>query len=282
VNGTAPHFVFVGPSKSGSTWIFELLRSHPQVYVPIAKDIYFFDRYHSRGKRWYEAFFDSAAPGQIRGEVSHDYLSNPTALERLAAMYPSAKVICCLRNPYERAISSYRFFVRNGLVTGCLSDAMAEHPEILEEGLYADHLGKLMQLFPGNQILVLNFDELTNDPQHTARAVFAFLGVDPDFRSPLIGRKVNEAAQPRSRLAAWAVKQMAGLFRRLGFASVVGAVKRNALVKGMLYKKWADSPASREHEAFPCHVIEQYDSNITQLSRLLGKPFDSWRRGAKL
>ena len=38
-----PNFIFIGTDKSGSTWLYNLFLAADQVYVPDAKDIYFFD-----------------------------------------------------------------------------------------------------------------------------------------------------------------------------------------------------------------------------------------------
>ena len=38
-----PDFLYIGPDKSGSTWLYEVLRRHPEVFVPSVKDLYFFD-----------------------------------------------------------------------------------------------------------------------------------------------------------------------------------------------------------------------------------------------
>ena len=40
--GTAPHFVGVGGPRCGTTWIFKMLRAHPQVWMPW-KELHFFD-----------------------------------------------------------------------------------------------------------------------------------------------------------------------------------------------------------------------------------------------
>lgn len=277
-----PDFVFVGPSKSGSTWIFELLRSHPQIYVPVAKDIYFFDRYYEKGLRWYEGFFSGAKPGQVCGELSHDYLSNPTALQRLVSAYPSIKVICCLRNPYERAISSYRFILRNGLVQDGLQDAIEKHPEIRDEGFYGKHLSTLFSLTDRNRVLVLEFDELEKDPDAIAQKIFEFIGVDADFRSSIIGQKINAASSPRSRAAARFVKYSALLLRNWGFTSLVGAVKRNPLVRWVLYRELRKSDQNSAFEAFPTELIDAYERDLTLLSELLGRNYDSWRRPRNL
>jgi hypothetical protein len=40
-----PNFIGIGAPRCGSTWLHELLQSHPQVYVPQRwKEVYFFDQ----------------------------------------------------------------------------------------------------------------------------------------------------------------------------------------------------------------------------------------------
>ncbi len=55
-----PNFLHLGPSKSGSTWLHEVLIGHPEVYLSQAKDLYFFNRYYDRGPGWYRAQFRGA------------------------------------------------------------------------------------------------------------------------------------------------------------------------------------------------------------------------------
>ena len=52
-----PNFLFIGPDKAGSSWLFRVLGSHPEVYLSPAKDIYYFDRYYDRGIDWYLSRF---------------------------------------------------------------------------------------------------------------------------------------------------------------------------------------------------------------------------------
>ena len=64
------NFLHVGPGKSGSTWLHEVLIRHPEVYLTKAKDLYFFSRYYDRGLPWYEAQFRAARPEhKIVGEI---------------------------------------------------------------------------------------------------------------------------------------------------------------------------------------------------------------------
>ena len=51
-----PDFVGVGVQRAGSTWVAEMLRQHPEVWMR-EKEISFFTRHYHRGWDWYEAHF---------------------------------------------------------------------------------------------------------------------------------------------------------------------------------------------------------------------------------
>jgi len=38
-----PDFLVIGAQKAGTTWLFQNLRMHPQVWLPPEKEIHFFD-----------------------------------------------------------------------------------------------------------------------------------------------------------------------------------------------------------------------------------------------
>jgi len=41
---TYPHFLGIGVPKAGTTWLYENLRQHPQIWLPPIKEIHYFDR----------------------------------------------------------------------------------------------------------------------------------------------------------------------------------------------------------------------------------------------
>jgi hypothetical protein len=273
-----PSFIFIGPSKTGSTWIFELLRSHPQVHVPIAKDIYFFDKFFHKGLAWYEDQFSDCAEHQITGELSHDYFSSKEAIDRIHRLLPEIKLICCLRDPFERALSSFEHFQRNGMGYAGLAVAVKEHPEIFEEGLYFKHLSYIFSKFDRSMISILFFDDLKTDPAAFAQRIFDFLGVDKFYQSPVIGKKINQAGQPRAKIVSRITKEIAVMVRRFGFPSVVGYFKRNHALLRVLYKETDAVYARRLQLNFSQEMICAYNQDLEQLQTLLGQSFSSWKR----
>ena len=102
-----PDFYIVGHAKCGTTALFEMLRQHPQIYMPqyeygAGKEPWYFSRENPQpqttpersvsftGRRTmslneYLELFSNAKEGQRVGEASTSYLWSPTAAARIAA-----------------------------------------------------------------------------------------------------------------------------------------------------------------------------------------------------
>lgn len=276
-------FIFIGPSKTASTWIYEAIRPHPELFVPVTKDIYFFDKYHARGEAWYEGFFRDAPAGSLCGELSHDYFFNPAAIERIHAFDPGIKLICCLRNPFERAYSSYRHMVRVGMFAGSFEDALAEFPFIVDEGKYHTNLSHVFSLFRREAVLILDFDELEADPAGFARRIFNFLGVDETFVPAVLHEKVNPARDARSVTLARMAKRAALLLRHLGCSSLLGRLKHSRLVNWLVYRPVAQASGKpKKSVVYPEHLVDLYRAELDGLSQLMQADYSKWRSPANL
>jgi hypothetical protein len=268
-------FIFLGPSKTASTWIYEAIRSHPALFVPVTKDIYFFDKYYDRGSDWYDRFFKDAPPGSLCGELSHDYFFNPLAIRRIHAGNPDIKLICCLRNPFERAYSSYLHLLRVGMFAGSFEDALEKFPFIVDEGKYCTNLRNIFYLFDRDSLLILDFDELETDPARFARRIFGFLGVDEEFVPEVLNRRVNVARDARSVMLAGAAKRLALLLRKLGYSNLLGRLKHSRFVDRLFYRPAA--PRKEEVDYYPEHLVRLYHSELDGLSRLMQADYSKWR-----
>jgi len=271
-------FIFLGPSKTASTWIYEAIRPHPGLFVPVGKDIYFFDKYYDKGADWYAGFFRDAQPGMLCGELSHDYFFNPLAIQRIHACNPAVKLICCLRNPFDRAYSSYLHLVRVGMFAGSFGDALEKFPFIVDEGKYYTNLRQVFSLFDRDSILILDFDELEASPARFARRIFNFLGVDEEFVPEVLHQKVNPARDARSVILARMAKRTALLLRHLGCSNFLGRLKHNRFVNWLVYRPVAD--AARKPQAsvmYPVHLVSLYRAELDGLSQLMQADYSKWR-----
>lgn len=270
-------FIFLGPSKTASTWIYEAIRHHPGLFVPVTKDIYFFDKYYDKGMAWYDGFFRDSPPASLCGELSHDYFSSPAAIQRIHACNPSAKLICCLRNPFDRAYSSYLHMLRVGLFAGSFEDALKKFPFIVDEGKYCTNLRYILSLFGRESILILDFGELEADPRRFARRIFRFLGVDEEFVPEVLHEKINPAREARSVAMARIAKQAALLIRHFGYSNFLGRMKHSRFVNWLIYRSNANAPKKRgEPVVYPEYLVRLYRAELDGLSRLLHSDYSKW------
>lgn len=116
-----PDFFIVGHAKCGTTALYEMLRRHPQIYLPeykagAGKEPWFFSRDNPQpqtsGERditftgrtaatmeEYLSLFEAAGADQLIGEASTSYLWSRTAASRIAAVRPDARIIAIMREP---------------------------------------------------------------------------------------------------------------------------------------------------------------------------------------
>ncbi len=116
-----PDFFIVGHAKSGTTALYEMLRRHPEVFMPeykggAGKEPWYFSRENphpqtsgerdisftgrsAMSEQEYLSLFEGARPGQLRGEASSSYLWSRTAPARIAAARPDARIIAIIREP---------------------------------------------------------------------------------------------------------------------------------------------------------------------------------------
>lgn len=274
-----PTFLFIGPDKSGSTWLHDILSGHPQCFVPRSKDLYFFDRYYDRGLDWYCSQFRGAPNSAVAiGEISHDYLFSRDAAKRIRRHLPRVKLLTCLRDPIDRTMSQYLYMRRNGLTRKPLRDALEEFPFLVTNSLYHRHLSVYFELFPESQIKILLFDDLKTSPRGFAADVFDTLDIDFVENLPYQVRS-RPASKPRNVAMARLTKTLAGVARSAGLEDLVGWVKRGP-VQRLLYKPYAESerpqPSREDAEA----LAEAFGDDLSRLAKLLHCKLPSWAGSA--
>jgi hypothetical protein len=175
-----PSFIVIGAVKAATTWIAHQLRQHPSLYMPGPEPHYFSTAY-DQGLEWYRQCFAAAAPGEIIGEKSADYLAYPPAPKRIAKLLPDIPLIVQLRNPVERAYSDYCMLFRRGTVTQdprhYLERPSADQPRFLEDGLYGRHLARYLDHFDRSQIKIIFHDDIRTNPEAVIAEVCRHIGV---------------------------------------------------------------------------------------------------------
>jgi len=192
-----PNALIIGVQKAGTTTLHNWLSQHPAIFgLNELKDFDFFSRYNDEkfiaaelGK-----YFKAANDNPIRLHSCVNYIFYKDALTRIKSLCPDAKLIVVLRDPVARALSAYNYFRKMQRETRDLGSALVYSPRAnvtytrencdltyLEHGYYFQQLSECFEIFPREQVLILDFDELKNKPEKVVHETFQFLGVSNDF-----------------------------------------------------------------------------------------------------
>jgi hypothetical protein len=289
-----PDFLVIGAYKSGTTTLHHTLRAHPELFVPERKEPNFFafaDEHPGRRPiphdavrdlGTYLALFADARPGQVRGEVSPEYLANDAACANISRHVPDVKLVAILRDPAERAYSDFLMYARDGLEPhtdfGRALDEQAARARrgsptgfYVQTGFYGAQLAPYFARFRPDRVHVVIFEQMVRDRPTTLAQLFAFLGVDPGFVPP-DDRAYNVSGVP----ADAATRGVMRLRRRAAplLRPLVPARAKHAVDRRLQRRLVRPQMPERERD----RLVEVYRDDIEQLEGLLGRSVPEWRR----
>ncbi|XP_037035789.1 heparan sulfate glucosamine 3-O-sulfotransferase 1 [Bradysia coprophila] len=190
-----PQTLIIGIRKCGTRALLEMLYLHPRIQKA-AGEIHFFDRdeNYNRGLEWYRKKMPHSFRGQITIEKSPSYFVMPETPERVRAMNATIKLLLIVREPVTRAISDYTQ-LRSHAATAALPQPSVvsksfEELAVLPNGtvnhlyrplaisMYHLHLHRWLEVFPREQIMIVNGDQLIDDPLSQLKRIETFLGIE--------------------------------------------------------------------------------------------------------
>lgn len=301
---TLPNFLLIGAAKSGTSALYNYLWQHPEIYMSGNKEPNFFALegetvcFNGPGSEIintksvtnlaeYEALFAGVRGEKAVGEASVLYLYHPQAAARIRHYIPDVKLIAILRNPIDRAYSSYLHMVRDGREPAdSFTKALDEEPERIRAnwahswhyqrlGYYHEQLQRYFALFPWQQIAVFTYDAFAAAPQQLLRQIFHFLEVDPSFE-PDVSLRYNISGSPRwKRLQKWLLWPNP-VKERIKF--LLPAYTRKRLVNKLmtLNVKPATKPSMSAAERQRLQTL--FRDDILKLQTLLNQDLSHWLR----
>jgi Sulfotransferase domain len=281
-----PEFFLIGPPRTGTTWLHNVIKE--RVNLPrVVKETQFFDRRYSKGLGWYHKRFEPIVGGLPIGEVAPTYFYSAQARERISRLTPNARIICTLRDPVERLYSLYRIKCASGAVRCSFREAVDSDRELIESSRYRFHLGKWIELFGRQGVLVLLYESLVEDPQGYVGEICRFIGIPPftiSLSQSMRREKASDALpSPRlGRLTHLAVRMGAGL-------NANGRRRTLMLVRKLGLRNWflGDAPFSPPplDPEFSEQLRERMRGEIEALEVLLQTDLARWKTndaGARL
>ena len=66
-----PHFLCIGSQKAGTSWLFEQIRQHPDIWMPPIKELHYFDHlYCEENRKWTKWHIEESAKRIIKIHAS--------------------------------------------------------------------------------------------------------------------------------------------------------------------------------------------------------------------
>jgi len=175
--------------------------AHPDIFVP-------------RRRRGVQLDDDQLVHYQqepVAGIVNSTLLTDPDAPGRMQAASPEVRLVAILRNPVDRAYSWYLKRLRDG--DGIYAnemrfeEALERDPALIAGGLYYDGLVPYIDQFGRDQILLVDYAQLADDPASFIGRIYDFVGADGSFQPPQLDTRSNYSAAVRSSILHQAMRR---------------------------------------------------------------------------
>jgi len=291
-----PNTFLIGVQKAGTTSLDNWMSQHPEIYsYQSLKDIHLFGLYKNKkeilerlGKEQLKPFNNQ----KVVLQSAVNYIFYPGMLDGIHRDAPESKIIVILRNPIDRAFSSYNYFKKMYREKRPIEEALIYEPRdhfqftkdnndftYIEHGFYYQQLVECFHYFKKENVLILDFDRMNHKPEEIMQKVFSFLKIDTNFQ-PDFSMK-NATGEVHSK---WFQKQLvknSGLKKwmmKYFVHSWLPAKNRNLIKRRMLEKNTRvkrNTPVSeKKKETIPMPVyhflLDKYKSDVKALDQLLG------------
>ena len=293
-NDTFPEldFLIIGAEKSGTTWLYQNLAKHPDIFLPETKEVHFFNEYNSYGTKldnytkrspsWYGQFFATRAQEKVAGEVTPMYLCDPIASTRIAETYPNIKIIAILRNPVDRALSHY-WMARNKAQTKEDIETALLSPDstFINRSMYGAQLSRYYAIFPRSSILVLKHEALFESPRKGLNSILDFLGIDAQQLAGIDNNALQAAVFKSSAYRSAFLDRHGSIAARWLRKHTITNHLANILKSSGLFsyiKRKNSVPFSYEplSPEFRLEAFSLFEQDLQKLADLLGPEFEVW------
>lgn len=270
--------VGLGGQKCASSWLFECLADHPGFFGK-SKDLHFFSRElnWSKGLDWYRSHFEGCIE-PFFGEFSTSYLYSEVAISRISKHFPDAKVLVCLRNPYERTYSHYKNKIMRGDVLKDTSflTALSQHSDLLSHSLYFTHLSNIYKYFPLTNIHLIIFDDIKTKPHTVIRDLYEFVGLSDIHIPKGLNKVVNQSTLFKSTSFVRLSNRLASTLRHYKLHSAINYAKQIGIIE------FARTLNKSRHEfqkpLYTADIVERMNQDIDDCEALINKNLQQWKK----
>jgi|GEM_PF-4605690 len=275
-----PTFLGIGAMKSGSSWVMNVIGTHPDILV-VPWEMHFFNRSFEKGESWYREQFRRAekdkreTPYAAVGEFTPVYLFYPEVPGRIAEMMPDVRLLLVLRDPVQRIYSEFRSWCRLNNRSDDFADYLTFETAAIERGYYSRQIRRYLDHFPKEAITCLCFEQVSKDPDFLKTQLSEFLGVDSGGFDIDPNMSRNATYRPRFPGVYSALVNTQKRLARAGVHNLPQAARAMGLHK--IFR------AGEEKRGFPpmtasdlSYLQGLYGDEANELYRTLGLDFSEW------
>jgi hypothetical protein len=226
-------FVVAGMPRAGTTFLYHHLQKHPDVFMPFRKETNYFSANYARGVSWFADHFAEMQPKQIGGDINPSYFLVQESAERIAQYSPAPKVILCVRDPVEWALSLYSQVLSFDWQVNDFPEFVRGHrwkianqrfAIRIDDGFMVRMIEHYRQTF-GDHLLLYSFEAFRRDPLHILQVIESFLGLPSYFCQGNFNNRVINAANQRTN------KLLRSISNSETFISIIDSFLPRALVR---------------------------------------------------
>jgi len=289
---TLPNFMCLGAAKSGTTTLYDILRQHPDIYIPAFKEPHFFDipENYKNGIEWYKRNYFRNANKKIIADFTPSYFFEKEAPKRIFKnLGRDMKFLVVFRNPVDRAYSHYLHSKRDDHESENFEKSLELEVSRLKkhenqsdylsylrhsyvhQGLYAQMINRYLQYFSLDNFLFIHFDdELLQERELTIKRILEFLEIDSsvllrtDIRS-------NPSSQEKS-------KPLKKLMNKRGWwrdviKFMIPSVQLRQIIRNRIQRiNITEFKAQQLSQEVKLHLLEKYfRKDISDLEKTLNK-----------
>ena len=269
------NIVGVGPQRTGTTWLYEHLRKHPELCFPKnVKETFFLDENFEKGWQWYWRHFQHQKSELFCGEIGPTDFDIIQVSDRIKEHNPECRIIINLRDPVSRSFSLYLHHRQKGRLNCDFQKAIRKMPRIIYSSYYRIHLRRWFNTFGSDQIHILLLDDISTSPKMVLENMCKFIGIARITAPDLVNERINAVSLPAYPALAGCLTKWARSLRNKRGYSLIEFGKMLGLKR--LYTGYEHNLPTLDKKTWN-DLLEEFEPDIEYVENLVGRSLPQCR-----
>lgn len=200
-------FMYIGSSRCGSTFLYNVLKQQKGVSFPLGKPVRFWNRHIDGGyyinsdkkfevwsKDYYYSKFND--DNLFKGDITDGYTQIPIfRIEEIKKENPNCKIIYGIRNPFDIILSHIGLkgkYKEDIITVNRLKKCFETDNQYFQNNInFSGNIKNWKNVFNDN-FYVYNYDDLDNNPKETIKDICNFLNISYSGVDFELSKKINK------------------------------------------------------------------------------------------